>query len=151
MTGKIGPEIVTVTPVEVVEFPATSLAVAVRMWEPLVAEVVSQETEYGEEVSSVPRFAPSSLNWTPATPTLSEAVAETVTEPDTVAPSAGEVMDTVGGVGSGTTTVITRESGEKSGSPKLSVTVNVTLYVPAVLNATLPGSSRVEFAAPPLN
>jgi len=28
-------------------------------------------------VSSIPRLAPSSLNWTPTTPTLSEAVAET--------------------------------------------------------------------------
>src|SRR3989338_4624479 len=98
MTGKIGPEIVTVTPVEVVEFPATSLAVAVRMWEPLVAEVVSQETEYGEAVSSVPRFAPSSLHGTPVTPTLSVAVAETVTVPATVAPEEGEEMETAGGV-----------------------------------------------------
>src|SRR3989344_1056209 len=98
MTGKIGPEIVTVTPVEVAEFPATSLAVAVRMWKPLVAVVVSQETEYGEAVSSVPRFAPSSLNWTPVTPTLSVAVADTVATPETVAPDVGAERETVGNV-----------------------------------------------------
>jgi hypothetical protein len=55
--------------------------------------------EYGEDVSSEPRLAPSSLNWTLATPALSEAVAETVTEePETVEPEVGEVIETVGGV-----------------------------------------------------
>jgi hypothetical protein len=50
-------------------------------------------------VSSLPRFAPSNLNCTPATATLSEAVAETVTlEPETVLPPVGAVMETVGGV-----------------------------------------------------
>jgi len=38
------------------------------------------------------------MNWTPATPTLSEALALTVTVAETVAPEAGEVMLTVGGV-----------------------------------------------------
>jgi hypothetical protein len=37
-------------------------------------------------------------NATPATPTLSEAVAVTVIVADTVAPLAGEVMETVGSV-----------------------------------------------------
>jgi hypothetical protein len=51
-------------------------------------------------VSSPPRLVvPSSLNSTTATPTLSEAVAETVTAvPETVAPLAGAVRETVGGV-----------------------------------------------------
>src|SRR3989454_10298392 len=39
----------------------------------------------------------SSKNWTPATPTLSEALAVTVTMPLTVAPFAGAAIDTVGG------------------------------------------------------
>ena len=54
-------------------------------------------------VSSAPRLVvPSSLNCTPATPTLSAAVAESVTAvPETVAPLAGVVIETVGGVGSG--------------------------------------------------
>ena len=60
--------------------------------------VVSQEIEYGDDVSSVPMFAPSSLNWTPETETLSEAVAETVVIADTVEPEEGVVMLTVGGV-----------------------------------------------------
>src|SRR5204862_2589 len=50
-------------------------------------------------VSSAPRFAPSNWNWTPITATLSDAVAETVRlAPATVAPLAGAVIDTVGGV-----------------------------------------------------
>ena len=49
-------------------------------------------------MSSAPRLFPSSLNWTPTTPTLSEALADTVTPPETVAPAAGALMETVGGV-----------------------------------------------------
>src|SRR5438128_1534497 len=60
---------------------------------------------YGAVVSSVPRLAPSSLNCTPTTPTLSEAVAETVTVPETVAPLAGAVIATVGVVVSTTVSV----------------------------------------------
>src|SRR5439155_11845043 len=59
-------------------------------------------TLYGLAVSSAPRFAPSTLNCTPTTPTSSLAVAETVTAvPDTVAPAAGAVTETVGAVVSG--------------------------------------------------
>src|SRR5436309_539311 len=94
-------ETVTVTPAEVVRLPAASRAVAVRVCEPLLVLAVFQETEYGEVVSSAPKAAPSSRNWTPATPTLSEALALTAVVPDTVAPPAGEVMLTVGGVVSG--------------------------------------------------
>src|ERR1700693_3315968 len=55
---------------------------------------------------SAPRWAPPSLNCTPATPTLSAAVADTVTlAPDTVAPVVGAVIDTVGGVVSALLTV----------------------------------------------
>ena len=52
-------------------------------------------------MSSVPRLAPSSLNCRPATPTLSEAFAETVIVPETVEAAAGEDIATVGGVVSG--------------------------------------------------
>ena len=48
-------------------------------------------------VSSVPKLTPLSLNWTPTTPTLSEALAETAIVPETVALLAGAVIDTVGG------------------------------------------------------
>src|SRR5439155_1072907 len=83
---------------EVVRFPAASRAVAVRVCEPLPTVVVFQETEYGDDVSSPPRLAPSTRNCTPATPILSEAEALTVTVPDTVAPAAGALMLTAGGV-----------------------------------------------------
>ena len=55
-------------------------------------------------VSSAPMLeVPSTRNWTPATATLSEAVACSATVPDTV-PAAGAVIETVGGVVSAVTT-----------------------------------------------
>ena len=78
--------------------PAASRATAVSVCVPLVAVAVFQLTEYGLVVSSAPRFTPSSRNCTPTTPTLSEALAETVTVPVTVAPLAGAVIETVGAV-----------------------------------------------------
>lgn len=89
---------VTMTELEVVMLPAASRAVADRMWRPFDARAVFQLPEYGELMSSAPRFEPSSLNWTPAMPTLSEAVAEIRIEPDTVAPVAGAAIETVGSV-----------------------------------------------------
>src|SRR6266850_5822666 len=86
---------VTVTGAEVVRLSAESRAMAVRTCEPLLAPAVSQEIEYGAVVPSAPRLAPSSRNCTPATPTLSEALAVTVKVADTVAPLLGEVMLTV--------------------------------------------------------
>src|SRR5215471_4536890 len=41
---------------------------------------------------------PSTRNCTPTTATLSEAVAETVTAPETVLPEVGAVIETLGGV-----------------------------------------------------
>ena len=75
-----------------------SLATAVRVREPLDTPVVSQEVEYGGEVTSLERLLPSSLNWTPATAVLSEAEAETVTDPETVEFEVGDVIETEGGV-----------------------------------------------------
>src|SRR5439155_1751380 len=104
---------VTVTAAEVV-FPAASRATAVRVYEPLLTAVVSQEREYVLVVSSGPRFAMSSLNCTPTTPTLSEAVAETVIVPVTMSPVVGEAIDTVGGVVStGAAPVPARLTGER--------------------------------------
>jgi dienelactone hydrolase len=65
------------------------------------AVVVFHVTEYGDARSSLPRFAPSSLNCTPTTPTLSAALAVTDSDPDTVDPPAGPETLTVGGVVSG--------------------------------------------------
>lgn len=45
-----------------------------------------------------PVFAPSTLNWTLATATSSDALAVTLTVPENVALAAGAVMETVGGV-----------------------------------------------------
>src|SRR6266571_312339 len=81
---------------EVAALPAASRAMAVSVWEPGAAVVVSQETLYGLAVTSAPRFTPSSLNWTPTTPVLSEALALTVVVPLTVAPLIGAVIATVG-------------------------------------------------------
>src|SRR5207249_2070802 len=89
---------VTLTAAAVAVLPGASRATAVKVCAPLLAVVVVQEREYGTAVTSAPRFAPSSLNCTPTTPTLSEAVAETVTVPATVATVAGAVIETVGGL-----------------------------------------------------
>src|SRR2546427_9969594 len=80
---------VTETAAEVAVLPAASRATAVRVCEPFGTAVVFQATVKGAPVSSAPRVVLSSLNWTLATPTLSEAVAETVREPGTEAPAAG--------------------------------------------------------------
>src|SRR3989338_8077970 len=100
LISTVGPAllIITVT-VEVVVFPAASRATAYKVWEPLPERVELKVVLYGTEVSSAPRLPPSSLNWTPTTPTLSEALAVMETdEPETVAPSVGEVMETDGAV-----------------------------------------------------
>ena len=60
-----------------------------RRWR---AVVVFQATRYGAVVSSAPRFAPSSLNCTPATPTLSAASAVTSIVPRHGRPAAGAVI-----------------------------------------------------------
>ena len=61
--------------------------------------MVFHVTEYGAVVSSVAKLAPSSLNWTPTTPTSSDADADTVTEvPDKMAAAAGTVIEIAGGV-----------------------------------------------------
>ena len=91
--------------------PAPSRAIALSVCGPLATPVVFQAIENGVAVSSAPRFAPSNWNWTPITATLSDAVAETVTlAPATVAPLAGAVIDTVGGVPSTLFTVTLTEA-----------------------------------------
>src|ERR1017187_2747001 len=81
-------------------FPAPSLAIAETVCNPLVTVVESHDTEYEgpAPVNTLPRFPPSSRNCTAVTPTLSVALAETVTVPVTLAPFAGAVIATVGGV-----------------------------------------------------
>ena len=74
---------------------------------------------YGAAVSRPPRSAPSSRNCTLATPTLSLAVAITVTEPDTVDPPAGAEIATLGAVVSALLTV-TATPGETPSFPAAS-------------------------------
>ncbi len=88
----------TLTPVALPTLPAASRACADSVCVPLASPVVSQLIEYGLVVTAAPRFALSSVNCTLVTPTLSLAVAETVTVLETVAPEAGMVTETVGGV-----------------------------------------------------
>src|SRR3989442_11784762 len=102
--GVVSPPVlftVTVTADEVVVLPAASRATAVSVCVPFATVFVSHEMEYGAVVSSAARFAPSSLNWTPATPTLSLAVALTVIVLLTVVPLDGALIVTLGGVVSG--------------------------------------------------
>src|SRR3989344_1755065 len=75
--------------------PPASFATALMVCAPLVAVVEFHAIEYGAVVSSAPTFTPSTLNCTPTTPTLSDALADIVTVPETVAPSAGAVRETV--------------------------------------------------------
>jgi hypothetical protein len=155
---------VTVTGAEgALWLPAASRAIAVRVCEPLLAEVVSQETEYGALVSSAPRLAPSSRNCTPATPTLSAALAVTGTVPDIVSPSRGDVILTVGGVVSGggggalaTVTVTGAETGLRlpAASRATAVTVCDPLLAEVVFQETEYGalvSSAPKFAPSILN
>src|SRR5947208_4845987 len=108
--GVVSLDTVTVTAADGAVLPAASRATAVKVCEPLPAVVVSQETEYGAVVSSPPRLAPSSLNWTPTTPTLSDALAATVVVLETVDPPAGAMMLTVGAVVSLETVTVTDEA-----------------------------------------
>jgi hypothetical protein len=122
-------ETVTEMEADVVVLPAASRALALRVWLlPLAAVVVSQATEYGAVVSSTPKGSPSSRNWTPATPTLSEAAAVTATAPLTVDPEAGEVIATVGGVWSET---VTLTGAEVVALPAASRATAVSVWVPA--------------------
>src|SRR5262245_39543431 len=93
--------------VAVLVFPAASRATALRVCAPLATPLVFHDTEYGEEVSSPPILLPSTLNCTPATPTLSDAVADTVTVLLTVAPLAGAENEMVGCVVSAGATLFT--------------------------------------------
>ena len=96
ISGAAAFDTVTVTDAAFVLFDV-SRAIAVSVCDPLLADVVFHVVEYGDDVSSAPMFTPSSWNWTPATPMLSDALAETVTAlPETVVPLDGAVILTDG-------------------------------------------------------
>ena len=96
---------VMLTAADVVLFPAESRATAVSVCRPSGTIAVFQATANGGVLTSVPKLAPSMRNWTPATPMLSEAYAEIVIAPETVAPGPGVVTVTTGGVVSAFATV----------------------------------------------
>ena len=98
---------VTVTAAEVAVLPAPSRARAESLCSPLATPVEAQDSSYGAEVSSAPSGLPSRRNWTPAIPLASLALAATVVAPLTVAPAAGAVIVTVGGVVSAAAGVVT--------------------------------------------
>src|SRR5262245_10127130 len=105
---------------------------------PSEVAVVSHDVAYGASVISDPKFAPSNLNWTPAIPRLDEALAETVTIPETVAPPPGAVMETVG---RGTVFVRLKLAGVDDPD-----TVAVTVYVPPVPFALKAGAVATPLA-----
>src|SRR5438128_2340399 len=96
---------VTGTPADVVLLPAASRATAVSVCAPPETVDVSHDALNGGAASSAAIATPSTSSCTPTTPTLSLAVADTVTVPDTDALGAGDVIDTVGAVVSSTRVV----------------------------------------------
>jgi hypothetical protein len=89
-------------------------------------------------------FDPLTLNCTPATPTLSEAVDERVTDdPETVAPFEGAVRETAGAVVSRTVTL--KEACDAL--PALSVALHVTVAVPSA--NMLPDAGAQDTASVP--
>jgi hypothetical protein len=86
------------------ELPAKSVARAPSVANPIGSRVVSQSNVKGAAVS-VDTETPLTRKTTRLTPLASAAVAVTGTFPLTVAPSAGAVNDTDGGVASGGITV----------------------------------------------
>src|SRR2546427_9249928 len=88
-------ETVTVAGSEVNWIPRPFRAIAVKVWNPLLVVVVSQETAYGAMVSSAPRLKPSSWNWTPPNRTPTGFTrARTAIVPATGVSAAGDVMVT---------------------------------------------------------
>src|SRR5664280_2403295 len=78
-------------------FPAVSVATARRLWTPLPKPAVFRKELNGGGADGDPTVAPSSLNETVATATLSVALAAILTTPLRVLPLVGCVIVTVGG------------------------------------------------------
>lgn len=79
--------------------PTVFVTVALMVCEPSETPVLFQVVVYGADVMAEPKLVLSIWNCTLWMPTLSDAVAVSVTEePETVAPLAGAVSETDGGV-----------------------------------------------------
>src|SRR5439155_13997548 len=112
---------------------------------PLYVPVLVQDRESTLLPFTALCLTPSSLNCTPTTPTLSEALAETVTVPATVAPAAGAVMETAGGVVSGTGLLtVTLTAAELAELPAASLATAVTLWLPLALTVVF---QDIEYGA----
>src|ERR1700693_1652987 len=86
---------VTGTGAEIDWLPALSETSAVRTCNPFAAFVVSHAIEYGALVAGIPRFVPSSLNWTPViVPLVSDALAVTLTVAETLLDGTGDTIAT---------------------------------------------------------
>jgi len=92
------------TEADVPTFVAASDALELKLWAPLANVVVSRVFAYGEVVA-VATTIPSIRKSTLVTPTLSEAEADIVIVPDTVAPLVGDVILVLGSVRSALLTV----------------------------------------------
>jgi hypothetical protein len=79
-------------------FPDVSVARAMMVWEPFERPVVSSDLLQLEVPEAAAKGAPSIETSTRSSPTLSEAVPETVTDPLTVEPAAGPAIATDGAV-----------------------------------------------------
>ena len=95
--GAGGPVLLTVTETTalVAVCPPAVLALAVSEWLPLVSVVVSSEKLNGPPVTAAPALAPSTFNCTLVV--LADTLVVIVMVSETVAPEAGDVMETVGG------------------------------------------------------
>ena len=85
---------VTETAALVAVCPSALLATAVNEWVALERAAVLRERLNGAAVTAAPELLPSTLNCTLVV--FEETLVATLTAPETVAPVAGEVMDTVG-------------------------------------------------------
>ncbi len=100
----VSPATVTLTIVDDPVLPAASVATVCKVCGPTA--VAFHVNEYGAVVS-VATIAPSTRSATEVTPMLSVALAVTVVEPNTWAPSVGAVMLVVGAVVSAATVTLT--------------------------------------------
>jgi hypothetical protein len=85
------------TPALVAVCRSAVLATAVSKWLPVESVEVLSKKLKGALVTAGPALVPSTLSCTLVV--FADAVAVTVTVPETVAPETGEVMETLGGTG----------------------------------------------------
>ena len=113
----------------VAELPAESLTLAEREWVPLERELELRLMDQEVVPEALRKAPPSMESCTELIVKPSEATPETETVPETVAPLAGLLMDTVGAAG--VTTLMLRLA--EADVPVLSFTATVKEDVPAIV------------------